>query len=183
MRKHITLFSAVITLSFIGIASLPAADGFSVYVDDLGKISLPKDFRQTMTHLGSWFVPEGDANGFHDVYADRFSVAAYRKTGRFPDGGILIKELRQSASGQYTTGANVKHATSVKQWFVMVKDSQNRFSTPNWGKGWGWALFKTNDTNKNISTDYKTDCLGCHAPASDRDWVYTEGYPTLFTNK
>ena len=154
---------------------------FSPYVDEQGRISLPKDFRLKMVHLGSFFVPEGEASGFHDVYAEAEAVLHYRKNGTFPDGATIVKELRPSQSGDYTTGKNVSHATSdIKQWFVMVKDTKGRFKDNSvWGDGWGWALFKTNDSSVNVSQDYKKDCLGCHAPAKKTDWVYIEGYPTL----
>ncbi|GAA3918883.1 cytochrome P460 family protein [Litoribacillus peritrichatus] len=154
---------------------------FSPYVDSQGNISLPEDFRAEMSHLGSWFVPEGGASGFHDVYANKAGVQSYRKNHKFADGTIIIKELRSNTSGDYTTGAGVHYANSnIKQWFVMVKDAQGRYSNnPNWGNGWGWALFKTDDPTVNVSTDYKADCLGCHTPVKDKDWVYTEGYPTL----
>jgi hypothetical protein len=32
---------------------------------------------------------------------------------------------------------------------------------------------------KTTSTNYKSDCLGCHTPAKDTDWIYSQGYPTL----
>lgn len=150
-------------------------------VDEKGGISLPKDFRKNLTHLGSWFVPEGDASGFHDVYTQSSTVEAYRKTGVFPDGAVLVKELRAHKAGNYTTGAGVAHATDgLKQWFVMVKDSTGKFEeSPLWGEGWGWGLFKPDAPQKNVATDYKADCLGCHAPAQKTDWVYVEAYPTL----
>jgi hypothetical protein len=47
--------------------SLIADEIFSPYVDASGNISLPDDFRTTMVHLGSWFVPEGGASGFQGV--------------------------------------------------------------------------------------------------------------------
>ena len=158
---------------------------FSPYVDKSGNISLPKDFRKTMTHLGSWFVPEGGASGFHDVYTEPESVRIYRDTGKFPDGATLVKELRPSTSGDYTTGKSVSYATSeVKQWFVMIKDSKGRFNkNPAWGNGWGWALIKTNNTKKNITTNYHTECLACHMPAKKTDWVYVEAYPTLLKSR
>jgi len=151
-------------------------------VDDKGGISLPKDFRKNLTHLGSWFVPEGDASGFHDVYTQPSTVDAFRKTGVFPDGAVLVKELRAHKAGNYTTGSGVAHATDgLKQWFVMVKDSKGKFEkkSPLLGDGWGWALFKPDAPQKNVATDYKADCLGCHAPAQKTDWVYIEAYPTL----
>lgn len=154
----------------------------SQFVTKQGEISLPDDFRKTMSHLGSWFVPLGGASGFHDVYTRASDVDSFRKNGKFPDGAILIKELRHSLTADYTTGKGVSYATGeIKQWFVMIKDSQNRFSSnsKNWGDGWGWALFKPDNRAKNVSTDYKTDCLGCHVPAKSNDWIYVESYPTL----
>ena len=158
-----------------------ANDDFSPYVDAKGNISSPEDFRGTMVHLGSWFVPGGDASGFHDVYTEKATVDAYRKTGKFPDGATLVKELRASKAGDYSTGTGVHYATkNDKQWFVMIKDSNNRFSGNSlWGDGWGWALFKPGSDGKNAASDYKKDCLGCHVPAKDKDWIYTEAYPTL----
>ncbi|ETX05939.1 MAG: cytochrome C [Candidatus Entotheonella gemina] len=157
------------------------AEVFSAHVSATGAIYLPKDFRTTMVHLGSWFVPQGEASGFHDVYTEASTAEAYRKTGQFPDGATLVKELRGEKTGNYTTGANVAYAVdTVKQWFVMIKDTQNRFpENPLWGEGWGWALFKPGEPLKNVATNYRVDCLGCHIPAKANDWVYIEAYPTL----
>ncbi len=165
--------------------SVMAEKTFSENVDTKGNISLAKDFRSTMVHLGSWFVPEGGASGFHGVYTEKKSIQAYRKTGKFPDGATLVKELRASSTGDYTTGSGVHYAnTELKQWFVMVKDTKNRFAkNKSWGNGWGWALFKPDNMKKNVSTDYKKDCLGCHLPAKGKDWVYTEAYPILMPDK
>lgn len=142
---------------------------------------MPDDFRLSMVHLGAWFVAEGKASGFHDVYTERASAEAYRNTGVFPDGATLVKELRSHETGSYTTGDSVSHATDeLKQWFVMVKDAKGRFpDNPLWGDGWGWALFKTSDTSANAAADYKADCLGCHVPARSTDLIYVEAYPTL----
>jgi hypothetical protein len=157
------------------------ASDFSPYVDRAGNISLPADFRATMAHLGSWFAPEGDASGFHDVYTEATSVLHYRKYGRFPDGATIVKEVRTAKAGDYTTGKNVSSATGeIKQWFVMIKDTKGRFQgNSNWGDGWGWALIKTDDINKNASINYKADCIGCHLPAKKNDWIYVSEYPTL----
>ena len=170
-----------VALSLSAISAIAADHDFSPYVDDQGNISFPDGFRTSMVHLGSWFVPEGGASGFHDVYTEKKSVEVYRETGRFPDGATIVKELRAAKAGTYTTGANVSYATDgLKQWFVMIKDEKGRFEdNPIWGEGWGWALYKPDDRETNAASDYKTDCLGCHTPAKLNDWVYTEAYPTL----
>jgi len=173
----------VVVATIVGLTLSPvmADDGFSPHVDDEGNIHFPEGFRTSMVHLGSWFVPEGDASGFHDVYTEKETVEAFRKTGKFPDGATLVKELRSSNAGTYTTGPSVSYATDgLKQWFVMIKDAKGRFAdNPLWGDGWGWALYKPDDKAKNVATNYKIDCLGCHVPAKANDWVYTEAYPTL----
>jgi len=140
---------------------------FSPNVDEEGNISLPEDFRLNMVHLGSWFVADGDASGFHDVYTEASTVEAYRETGEFPDGATLVKELRAHETGAFTTGQDVSFATSgLKQWFVMVKDTEGRFPDNKlWGDGWGWGLYKTDDSSVQAASDYKEDCLGCHVPA------------------
>jgi len=184
INKSMFIFMVLNILTLCGQSYAYAAEtksGFSAFVDKKGNISLPKDFRKTMSHLGSWFVPTGDASGFHDVYAQQSDVTAYRKTGKFPDGAVIIKELRASNAADYTTGKNVSFANeTIKQWFVMIKDAKNRFpNNKNWGNGWGWALFKTDNPDLNVSKDFQKDCLGCHIPAKENDWVYIEGYPTL----
>lgn len=178
--KKLTLIALIAGLTSIPFSAV-SAESFSYAVDDKGNITLPDDFRKNMAHLGSWFVPSGGASGFHDVYLDKDAVDEYRKTGKYPDGAVMVKELRASKSADYTTGPGVSYATGeLKQTFVMVKDSQNRFAEENksWGDGWGWALIKAGDT-KNSSTNYKNDCLGCHVPAQNNDWIYIEAYPTL----
>ena len=177
------LFACTLTGAGLVLNSAAAAEacGDLKQVDNRGNISLPGDFRATYAHLGSWYVPEGDASGFHDVYLDPAALEQYRSNGVFPDGAILVKELRGAHTADYTTGANVASAvSSVKQTFVMIKDSCGRFpNNPVWGDGWGWALFKPGKARTNVAQDYRTDCLGCHAPARATDWVYIDAYPTL----
>ena len=146
MRRLYQTGVGVVVAAIVGLMLSPvlADDGFSPYVDDEGNISFPEGFRTSMVHLGSWFVPEGDASGFHDVYTEKATVEAFRTTGKFPDGATLVKELRASNAGSYTTGEGVSYATDgLKQWFVMIKDANGRFAdNPLWGDGWGWALYK-----------------------------------------
>ncbi|PCI75611.1 MAG: cytochrome C [SAR86 cluster bacterium] len=183
--KKINIFAflgiALVVVTGINMISFAAQGNFSSYVNDDGDISFPEGFRTSMVHLGSWFVPEGGASGFHDVYTERASVEAYRDTGSFPYGATLVKELRASQADAYTTGEGVSYATEeIKQWFVMIKDGQGRFDdNPVWGDGWGWALFAADDKTQNAASNYENDCLACHVPARDNDWIYIEAYPTL----
>jgi hypothetical protein len=159
------------------------SDGeFSPYVDKDGEISLPKDYKQKWTHLGSWAVArkEGETvHEMHDVYTQPETTAAYNKTGEFPDGTVLVKEVRHTKTDELTTG-HASWSTDIKIWFVMIKDQKERFKdSDHWGEGWGWALFEAKDPTKNVSAGYDSSCISCHVPVEDTDWVYTYGYPTL----
>jgi hypothetical protein len=48
-----------------------------------------------------------------------------------------------------------------------------------WADGWGWALFNADSPDKQVATDYRKDCWGCHVPAASTDRVYIQGYPVL----
>lgn len=181
MIISIAIFSVTKTFAAKQTDVLVNKSSFSPYVDNVGHITFPADFRVVMIHLGSWFVPEGDASGFHDVYTEPESALYYRKHQKFPDGATIIKELRKAETKDYTTGKNISHGSEdIKQWFVMIKDTKGRFKdNAMWGDGWGWALFTTNHKHKSTSSDYKKDCIACHIPAQKNDWIYIEGYPTL----
>jgi hypothetical protein len=151
-------------------------------VDAAGNLHVPSRYRTAYEFLGTWAIATDKGPGskqMHDVYATRGTIAAFRKTGRFPEGTLLVKEVYESTTASMTTGT-VSHAQILKGWFVMIKDSKN--SHPDnklWGDGWGWSWFDAGNPQKTTSTNYKMDCLSCHVPAQASDWIYTNGYPPL----
>jgi hypothetical protein len=151
-------------------------------VDSRGSLQVPSDYRVAYQYLGAWAIADEKGAGskqLHDVYASPGAVAAFRANGRFPDGTVLVKEVFESVTASMTTGT-VSRAETLKGWFVMVKDGKNsRSGNPLWGDGWGWSWFDVGHPEKTTSTNYKTDCLGCHIPARETDWIYISGYPAL----
>jgi hypothetical protein len=163
-------------------------NGFDL-VDQMGNIRKPADVRDLYQLLGTYTVFEptsmvalgskSESDEMHITYASPGTAEYYRKNGKFADGTVLVKEVLGTDQARLTTG-NAHWAKGVKQWFVMIKDEKNRYpKNPLWGDGWGWALFKSDAPEKQVATDYKKDCLGCHVPASSTDWVYVDGYPVL----
>jgi len=153
--------------------------GFDL-VDKNGIISKPADYRDKYQALGVFSVAtqSGDTE-MHYTYAPPGTAEYYRKNGKFADGTVLVKEVFGTEHGQMTTG-EVNWAKETKIWFVMMKDEKGRYpGNPLWGDGWGWALYKSDAPDKQVATDYKKDCLGCHVPAKSTDWVYVQGYPVL----
>ena len=159
------------------------AEPFSPYVDDSGNITLPKDFRN-WRFIGTWGVASEDddqvgSKGIHNVYTQLETLSEFRKTGNFPDGAVFVKELLTASTNSMTTG-EISYATETEGWFIMIKDAKGRFeSNKLWGDGWGWALFNADNPSMTVSSNYKNDCLSCHVPAKDDDWIYVRGYPAF----
>jgi hypothetical protein len=162
-------------------AVAPANPTVSV-VDAAGNLRVPQDYRTLYQALGDWAIAADSGQGskeIHAVYASPGTIDTYRKTGQFPDGAVLVKEVFATSTNEMTTGT-VSHADELKGWFVMVKDSKGVHpANPLWGDGWGWSWFDADKPLKTTSVDYHTDCLGCHVPAKDTDWIYVNGYPVL----
>jgi hypothetical protein len=155
-----------------------ARGGFDL-VDKAGNIRKPPDYRDRYQALGTYMVLNPKGNEMHATYASPGAAENYRKTGKFADGTVLVKEVFGTDHAQMTTG-DANWASGTKVWFVMIKDEKGRYSSsPLWGDGWGWALYNSAAPDKQVATDYKKDCLGCHIPARGTDWVYVQGYPVL----
>jgi Cytochrome P460 len=153
-------------------------DGFKL-VDKSGNIRKPDDYRDLYHMLGSWTVLDPKGDQMHFTYASPGATEYYRHHKEFADGTVLVKEINGTDHAQMTTG-NANWAAKTNVWFVLIKDAKGRYpSNPLWGDGWGWALFKSDAPDKQVATDYKKDCLGCHMPAKADDWIYVKGYPVL----
>jgi len=155
---------------------------FSPFVDAAGSISLPEDFETAFVHIGTVSVapkPDQSADELHSTYTRSEDLAAFLRDGKFPDGAVLVKEVRSTRNSKLTTG-EAAYGADIKVWFVMIKDSKGRFPESDlWGDGWGWGLFEGKDRTKQVALDYATECRTCHVPAKKQDWVYTQCYPAL----
>jgi hypothetical protein len=156
-------------------------DNFSGFelVDKAGNIRKPTDFRDRYQTLGTYVVLDAKGDQMHVTYASPGTGEYYRKNRRFADGTVMVKEIFGTDHAQMTTG-DAHWASATQVWFVLIKDEKGRYpGNPLWGDGWGWALFKSDAPDKQVATDYKKDCLGCHIPAKGTDWIYVQGYPVL----
>jgi hypothetical protein len=180
----LTTSVAAIAIAYL-FAAPPAGSQTSVaqagFVDATGNMRIPDNYRTLYEYLGSWSVAGDDkgAKEMHTVYASPGTAEAYRTTGKFPDGSILVKEVYGAATMMMTTGT-VSHVDNLKGWFMMVKDGKNSYPDNKlWGNGWGWSWFDAGNPTKTTSKEFRADCLGCHIPARATDWIYVFGYPGL----
>ena len=140
--------------------SKKAFNGYDL-VDKTGNIRKPTDVRDLYQFLGT-YTPTG-SNGdteMHVTYASPGAAQYYRKNGKFADGTVLVKETFTTDHAQMTTGDARWATNKTIVWFVMIKDTKNRFpNNPLWGNGWGWALFKADAPDKQVATSFKKNCL------------------------
>jgi Cytochrome P460 len=124
--------------------------------------------------------PEASFPEFHDVYINPTAWREWKKTGTFPDGTVMIKELtsvgsKESASGKgYYQGefTGLEHA---------VKDSK-RF--PKEAKGWGYFSFGHKYPLKEHAPQQEfATCAQCHTANAKDDMVFTQYYPVLRAGK
>jgi len=151
-------------------------------VDAKGNLHVPPNYRQVYEYLGSWAIAADKGAGskiIHETYASPGTIAAYRKTGKFPNGTTLVKEIFAAKTSHMTTGT-VSRVGKLQGVFVMVRDDKNDHpGNPLWGDGWGWSQFDPGKPEKTTSTSFQANCQVCHTPASKTDWVYTQGYAPL----
>jgi hypothetical protein len=125
---------------------------------------------------------DGEANfpEFHDVYINPTAWREWKKSGTFPDGTVLIKELtsvgsKKAASGNgYFQGefTGLEHA---------IKDTK-RF--PAEAKGWGYFSFGHKyPLKKQAAQNPVASCAACHIANAQNDMVFTQYYPVLTAGK
>jgi hypothetical protein len=127
--------------------------------DAEGALRIPADYVANYDYMGTWSVAADAGSGakeMHIVYASPGAIADFKKSGHFQNGDVLVKEVREAETASMTTGT-VSHPTKLKGWFWFDADK---------------PLHTT-------STDYQSECKGCHVPAEATDWMYTPGYVTL----
>jgi cytochrome P460 len=184
-KRYLILILALIVFASYKVQSqsYSGQNGFDL-VDKAGILHKPADYRDRYQALGVFSVADLNGNvDLHYTYAPPGTAEYYRKNGKFADGTVLVKEVFATDHGPMTTG-EVHWAKGTKVWFVMIKDEKGRYpGNPLWGDGWGWALYTSDAPDKQVATDYKKDCLGCHVPAKMTDWVYVQGYPVLKSSK
>ena len=130
--KMTTLFFLIfVAVSSVGIVMSKEMKPIAPNVDlKTGAISVPEDYTKWPT-LGTWAHANMEgapgSHEYHVVYTQPETIAYYQKHDRFPDGAVLVKELLNAETMPMTTGPAVSHATTLKGWFVLVRDTQGRY--------------------------------------------------------
>ena len=191
------LLVMILAMGLVAASTLPrgtrsvAADSqqSTAVFDSDGKLKLPTGFR-AWVFLGAPLTPNGlnDGNAgfpeYHNVYVEKKNVDVYLKTGSFPEGTVIVKELARVLKPTFPDGSRME--PSGRGYFngefngidLTVKDSK-RFAKTN---GWGFFTFGHHPLPYDQTSAEKpvTECAGCHlANVAKTDMTWIQFYPIL----
>lgn len=158
--------------------------------NDDGSVNQPVNWRKWV-FVGSPLTPNALNGGtapfpeFHNVYIEPTAFAAYEKTGKWPEGTQVAKELAliyQNDNDEVGSSMEVSGRGFQQGEFqgleLSVKDSARFEDMPG-----GWAYFsfghKAEPYEKTASAFPAESCNACHAENAQDDFVFTQFYPVL----
>ena len=166
-----------------------------------GTVQVPTGFRKWV-FVGAPLTPEGlndgqhncDAAGknctksnfpeYHHVYIEQKNVDVYLKTGDFPEGTVIVKELTRVLNPTFPDSS--RNEPSGRGYFngayngidMSIKDSK-RFAKTN---NWGFFTFGHHPMpyDKTSAERPASECAGCHiANVAKTDMTHIQFYPLL----
>jgi hypothetical protein len=181
--------------------AIAQAQQSSVVFNADGAVQVPTGFRKWV-FVGAPLTPEGlndgkyncNADGmnctksnfpeYHHVYIEQKNVDAYLKTGDFPEGTVIVKELTRVLNPTFPDSS--RKEPSGRGYFngayngidMSIKDSK-RFAKTN---GWGFFTFGHHPMpyEKTSAERPVAECAGCHiANVAATDMTYIQFYPLL----
>jgi hypothetical protein len=199
MRKYLSLLVLVAGVVLIAMSSsllntsrvAAGTQQLTAVFNPDGTLKLPDlaSFRRWV-FVGAPLTPNGLNNGkagfpeYHHVYIEEKNVDAYLKTGSFPEGTVIVKELTRVLNPTFPDGSRTE--ASGRGFFngefngidLTVKDSK-RFAKTN---GWGFFTFGHHPLpyDKTSAEKSVTECAGCHiANVAKTDMTWIQFYPLL----
>ncbi|HEY3639116.1 MAG TPA: cytochrome P460 family protein [Rhizomicrobium sp.] len=159
------------------VSAQPAASDEVLHIDDAGKLAFPTNYREWV-FLSSGLdmsysadTPMAGQHLFNNVFAPRAAYEGFLKSGTWPDGTVLMLEVRAGKTNQSILKHGEIQTEEIVGTEAHVKDS--RF------KG-GWAFFPF-DSDHKPATEIPHDatCYSCHQAHAAADTTFVQFYPTL----
>jgi hypothetical protein len=140
--------------------------------------------------VGSPLTPDGlndSKEGFpeyHNVYIEPGSYEINKKTGEFPDGTIMFKELQRVLGPKDFPDGSLSQPSGLGYFpgafngaDVTVKDSKRYAQT---GSNWGYYNFNHHEPKApTAKLRPKSECAFCHQASAKKDETWTQFYRLL----
>ncbi len=149
--------------------------------NEAGDLVRPEGYREWV-YVGTPLTPNDMNNGkapfpeFHNVYIDPVSWQHYSKTGEFPEGTVLVKELVSVGSKAAVSGAGYFMGDFIG--LEATVKSKARF--PDEPGNWAYFSFGHEYPLADTATAFPSQaCNSCHENSAADDFVFTQYYPAL----
>lgn len=150
--------------------------------NDKGQLIRPDVSYREWVYVGTPFTPnalnppEAPFPEFHNVYIHPSDFDHWKRTGTFPDGTVIIKELVLVGATQAVSGKGyfMGEFTGLE---AAIKDSKRFKDEPGY-----WAYFTFGHSYPLADTAQAFPapaCNACHAASAAEDFVFTQFYPVL----
>ena len=162
-------------------ATVPEAET-PKYTADGQLIAFAPEVYREWIYVGTPLTPnelnDGDAPfpEFHNVYINPTAWRAWKKTGTYPEGTVMVKELASVGAKKATSGSGFFEGefTGLE---MSIKDTK-RF--PAEAKGWGYFSFGHKyPLKKQTAPNQFVSCAQCHVLNAASDMVFSQYYPVL----
>jgi hypothetical protein len=147
-----------------------------------GKLQRPDNYREWIyltSGLGMTYGPTQPTSGqprfFDNVFVTRDAYRGFMQTGKWPEGTMLVLEIRRSAQNASIDNGGQTQAARVTIE-VEVKDSARFPDT-------GWGFFDFSGTPDLATTAARlpltASCYACHKNNTAVENTFVQFYPTL----
>lgn len=187
MRKTLVIFACLMVGGTVGAIHLaqaqmsPTSVAVARYTND-GQLIRPEGWRRWV-YVGTPLTPNDLNNGkapfpeFHSVYIEPRAYEIYQRTGEFPEGTMLVKELISVGSKAAASG-NGYFMGEFIGLEVAIKDKKRYPNEPG-----GWAYYSFGHHKPPYARTAKAQktetCNACHQGGAAQDFVFTQYYPVL----
>jgi len=187
MKNKLLISISVGAILLGGFTITSAAQAESYFSIEDGQLARPTGYREWV-YVGTPVTPNDMNDGkaafpeHHNVYIDPNSWEAWKKTGEFREGTILVKELVSVGSKSAVSGKGYFQG----QYIGLEATIKSKAHFPDEPGNWAYYSFSTPDlkTLKASASPFPSvSCNACHAAAAADDFVFTQYYPVLSEGK
>ncbi len=182
--RTLVAVSAGLILSAMPLAPAQAERYFTI---EKGELQRPTGYREWI-YVGTPVTPNDMNDGkapfpeHHNVYIDPESWAHWKKTGKFRENTILVKELVSVGSKKAVSGNGYFQG----EYLGLEATIKSKAHFPKQPGNWAYFSFSSKDHKrlKAAARPFPAEaCNACHAGAAADDFVFTQFYPVLRDGK
>jgi hypothetical protein len=170
MRLRTWLTAIAVCTSPLALYAAPA------YTQD-GLMIRPADYREWVflrSGLDMSYSPMAmkmDHSMFNNVFANPEAYRAFQQTGHWPDGTMLVLELRMAGAAEPPLRHGEYQTQGLMGLEIHVRDT-SRFKN-------GWAFFSFDEPGPGKKIADGSACETCHAAHAAVDTSFVQFYPSL----